>query len=68
MKKGGGSESTITVGPSKPVLVYALHRLQYVLGLTRFRVFVPNYIYISANVAITNPTLYPDIAKWRFSF
>ena len=47
MKKGGGSESTIIIGPSKSVLVYALHSLEYVLGLTRFRVFVPNiYIYI----------------------
>ena len=46
MKKGGGSESTIIVGPSKSVLVYALHSLEYVLGLTRFRVFVPNYILI----------------------
>ena len=35
MKKGGGSESTIIVGPSKSVLVYALHSLEYVLGLTR---------------------------------
>ena len=48
MKKGGGSESTIIIGPSKSVLVYALHSLEYVLGLARFRVFVPNmYIYIS---------------------
>ena len=42
MKKGGGSESTIIVGPSKSVLVYVLHSLEYVLGLARFRVFVPN--------------------------
>ena len=35
MKKGGGSESTIIVGPSKSVLVYALHSLEYVLGLAR---------------------------------
>ena len=41
MKKGGGSEFTIIVGPSKYVLVYALHSLEYVLGLARFRVFVP---------------------------
>ena len=33
MKKGGGSESTIIVGPSKSVLIYALHNLEYVLGL-----------------------------------
>ena len=47
MKKGGGSESTIIVGPSKSVLVYALHSLEYVLGLARFRVFVPKLYYIS---------------------
>ena len=41
MKKGGGSESTIIIGPSKSVLIYALHSLEYVLGLARFRVFVP---------------------------
>ena len=35
MKKGGGSESTIIVGPSKSVLVYALHSLEYVLGLAK---------------------------------
>ena len=42
MKKGGGSESTI-IGPAKSVLVYALHSLEYVLGLARFRVFVPKF-------------------------
>ena len=42
MKKGGGTASTIIIGPSKSVLVYALHSLEYVLGLARFRVFVPN--------------------------
>ena len=41
MKKGSGSKSTIIIGPSKSVLVYALHSLEYVLGLARFRVFVP---------------------------
>ena len=47
MKKGSGSESTIIIGPSKSVLVYALHSLEYVLGLARFRVFVPKlYIII----------------------
>ena len=40
MKKGGGSECTIIVGPYKSVLLYALHSLEYVLGLARFRVFV----------------------------
>ena len=28
MKKGAGSESTIIIGPSKSVLVYAIHRLR----------------------------------------
>ena len=41
MKKDDDSESTIIVDPSKSVLVYALHSLEYVLGLARFRVFVP---------------------------
>ena len=44
MKKGGGSESTIIIGPSKSVLVYALNRLEYVLGLARFRVFMPKLL------------------------
>ena len=35
MKKGGSSESTIIIGPSKSVLVYAL---------ARFRVFVPKLL------------------------
>ena len=46
MKKGGGSESTIIIGPSKSVLVCAFHSLEYVLGLARFRVFVPNLYYL----------------------
>ena len=33
MKKCGGSESTIIIGPSKSVLVYALHSLEYVLEI-----------------------------------
>ena len=47
-----GSAFTIITGPSKSVLVYALHILEYVLGLARFRVFMPqllllyNYYYI----------------------
>ena len=45
MKKGGGSESTIIVGPSKSVLVYALHSLEYVLGPVRFRLLCQNYNY-----------------------
>ena len=44
MKKGGDSESTIIIGPSKSVLVYKLHCLEYVLGLARFRVFGPNLL------------------------
>ena len=40
-KKDGGSASTIIIGPSKSVLVYALHSLEYVPGIDRFRVFVP---------------------------
>ena len=63
MKKGGGSESTIIIGPSKAVLVYALHSLEYVLGLARFRVFVAkllllllcfeeNYIVLQRLIAI----------------
>ena len=48
MKKDGGSEYTII---SKFVLVYALHSLEYVLGLARFRVFVPNiYIYMAISL------------------
>ena len=35
MKKGGGSKSTIIIGPSKSVLVYALHSLEYILGLVK---------------------------------
>ena len=45
VKKGGGSASTIIIGPSKSVLVYALHSLEYVLGLARFRMFVPKLYY-----------------------
>ena len=45
MKKGGGSESTRIIGPSKSVLVYAIHSLENVLGLARFRVFVPKLYY-----------------------
>ena len=37
MQMGGSSKSTIIIGPSKSVLVYALHSLEYVLGLGRFR-------------------------------
>ena len=44
MKKSGVSETTIVIGPSKSVLVYALHSLEYVLGLARFRGFVPKLL------------------------
>ena len=44
MKKGAGSASTIIIGPSKSVLVYALHSLDDVLGLARFRIFVPKFL------------------------
>ena len=51
MKKGGGSESIIIMGPSKSDLVYALHSLEYVLGLARFRVFVAKlYYYIGLSI------------------
>ena len=46
MKKGGGLESTIIIDPSKSVLDYALHSLEYVLSLARFWVFVPKLFYI----------------------
>ena len=42
---GGGSESTIIIGPSKSVLVYALHSLEYDLGLARLRVFGTKFYY-----------------------
>ena len=44
MKKGDDSASTIIIGPSKSVLVYALHSLEDVLGLARFRVFMPKLL------------------------
>ena len=52
MKKDGGSESTIIIGPSKSVLVYALHSLVYVLGLARFRVFVPKLLLLFAKFEV----------------
>ena len=39
----GGSESTIIIGPSKSILIYALHSLEYVLGLARL--FVQKLLY-----------------------
>ena len=56
MKKGGGSESTIIVGPSKSVLVYVLHSLEYVLGLARFRVFVQKLYVIFKKIKCFNET------------
>ena len=50
MKKGDGSDSTIIIGPSKSVLVYALHNLENVLGLARFRVFVSKLLNYSINL------------------
>ena len=41
----GGSESTKIIGPSKSDLVQALHSLEYVLGLARFRVFMSKLYY-----------------------
>ena len=61
MKKGGGSESTIIIGPTKSVLVYALHSLEYVLGLAQFRVFVPN-IYKWFKITASRTTVF-DITK-----
>ena len=52
MKQGGGSQSTIIIGPSKSVLVYALHSLEYVLGFVRFRVFVPKFFTTILTLAI----------------
>ena len=61
MKKGGGTESTITIGPSKSVLVYALQSLEYVLGLARFRVFVPKlynyYNLVQTSIRVENKTM-----------
>ena len=51
MKKGGGSASTIIIGPSKSVLLYALHSLEYVLGLARFRVLVPKLFIIIIEIS-----------------
>ena len=51
MKKGGGSDSII-IGPSKSVLVYALHSLEYVLGLVWFRVFLLKLFYKEEAMAL----------------
>ena len=62
MKKGGGSESTIIMGPSKSVLVYAVHSLEYVLCLARFRMFVLKLYYYMAQ-KITPELIGPDRTK-----
>ena len=67
MKKGGGSESTIIIGPSKSVLVYALHSLEYVLGLVRFRVFVPKIIII-INKSNNNLKMYIKSEYQNFAY
>ena len=57
MNKAGGSDSTIIIAPTKSVLVYALHSLEYVLGLAQFRVFVPNiYNELAAQLMSTSQT------------
>ena len=61
--KGGGSESTIIVGPSNFVLVYALHSLEYVLGFVRFHVFVPKLFII-----IAFETLFICLYSWLSGF
>ena len=53
MKKGGGSEPTIIIGPSKSVLVNALHSLENVLRLARFRVFVPKNFILSVSQSLS---------------
>ena len=64
MKKSGGSESTIIIGPYKYVLVYALHRLEYVLGLARFRVFVPKLLLVDpAKVVLIYQASFSVISK-----
>ena len=72
MKKGGGSESTIIIGPSKSVLVYALHSLENVLGLARFRVIVPELLLLLRNrvyIAFKKLSLYyENLPKGAGSF
>ena len=55
MKKGGGSESTIIIGPSKSVLVYALHSLEKDwLGLLRYAGVAPTIA--SSYVGVNGPS------------
>ena len=76
MKKGGGSDSTIIIGPSKSVLVYVLHSLEYVLGIARFRVFVQKCRYfkendkrytsvLQRNFIVDNFNCYPDYCRFN---
>ena len=72
MKKGGGSESTIIVGPSKSVLVYALHSFEYVLGFARFQVLVPKLYYVEAHakrasINALEDNIYNSIYSWATS-
>ena len=62
MKKGGGSESTIIIGPSKSVLVYALHSWEYVLGLAWFRAFVPKLKKTSKEAIVGRARLWKPIS------
>ena len=62
--------STINSRSSKPVLVYTFHSLENVVGLARFRVFVPNmYVRVRDDYRTqTNRELYTlfndvDVAK-----
>ena len=66
MKKGGGSEPIIIIGPSKSVLVYALHCLEYVLGLARFQLFVPKLYYII--LYISSAIFVQTDEHWTFSY
>ena len=67
MKKDGGSKSTIIISSSKSVLVYALHSLEYVLGLVRFRVYVPKlYMYVCDEDVLTECQCQNWFAKFRF--
>ena len=70
MKKGGGSESTIIIGPSKSVLVYALHSLENILGLVRFRVFVPKLLLykLTTETYTINKCITIDNRTLTFSF
>ena len=67
MKKGGGSESTIIIGPPMSVLAYALHSLGNVLGLGRFRVFVPKLLLLLLLLLLLNIFYFWFLCSTRFS-